>query len=493
MIGISVYSVSCATAPTLNAKNQAEFHYKKGVQALGKKNGPLAVAEFSECLSVASNHQRCLYEMGWAQLALWNWGDALVYWNTLRNLNPKFDGLAWAYSKLDNHFRIITEARHIRNRYPPHFGKKKKKRPFLRIHAVGDVMLGSDFPNAKGLPPDTHLPFEKVKATLQGAEIQFANLEGTFCDGGKTDKCKPDANCYAFRTPTQYASFIKDAGFNMVSLANNHIGDFGDFCMMESQKTMDGLGIAWSGAPGTFGVFEHKKKKIALAAFHTATHVNNLNDLKEARKFIQDLKKKNNLVIVSFHGGAEGFDALRIPMKNEIFYGEDRGNVVKFAHAMIDAGADLVLGHGPHVTRAMELYKGHLIAYSMGNFATYGTFNLLGFNSIGLVLEIDLDAKGMFRSGKIIPTRQRGLGIPEEDPRGMAIDLIRLLSEYDFPKTGIAVSQDGSLFSPRFLRKPRPVHWSTPLEWVAMPPPAPEPSPSAAPEGTAPAPNASTY
>ena len=94
------------------------------------------------------------------------------------------------------------------------------------------------------------------------------------------------------------------------------------------------------------------------------------------------LAATHDIVIVSFHGGAEGNGAEMLPFAREIFAGEDRGNVVEFAHAMVDAGADLVLGHGPHVVRPMELYRDRLIAYSLGNFATYYGISVEGIRGI---------------------------------------------------------------------------------------------------------------
>ena len=148
---------------------------------------------------------------------------------------------------------------------------------------------------------------------------------------------------------------------------------------------------------------------------------------------------------MSFHGGAEGNKALHVPHGQETFYGENRGNLRAFTHMAIDAGADLILGHGPHVLRGMEVYSGRLIAYSLGNFATYGRFNLSGNLGIGAVLEVELDKEGKFIGGKLLPTAQEGRGRPIRDNKARAIDLVRMLSSQDFPKTHVRVAKDGSL------------------------------------------------
>jgi hypothetical protein len=174
----------------------------------------------------------------------------------------------------------------------------------------------------------------------------------------------------------------------------------------------------------------------------TAPHMNCFPlDAAQVGKQVKELREIAgcSLVIVSMHAGAEGEKALHVPKAKEIFLGADRGNVYAFAHAVIDAGADAVIGHGPHVPRAMELYKGHLIAYSLGNFATHGSFNLKGVSGLGLVLEMTLQEDGVFLGLRILSTRQDkgsegwSLGIPvEPDPAEGAKLLIERLSREDF-------------------------------------------------------------
>ena len=94
------------------------------------------------------------------------------------------------------------------------------------------------------------------------------------------------------------------------------------------------------------------------------------------------------------------------------------------------------------------IHNGRLIAYSLGNFATYGRFNLRGASGLGVVLDLVLAKDGHFVSGKLKPTRQEGAGIPVVDPTGEAIDMVRMLSAADFPSTGVKVAQDGSLAAP---------------------------------------------
>jgi hypothetical protein len=135
---------------------------------------------------------------------------------------------------------------------------------------------------------------------------------------------------------------------------------------------------------------------------------------------------------VSFHGGAEGAAAAHVTKKTEKFYGENRGNVWKFAHALVDTGADLVLGHGPHRLRGAEIYKGRFIIYSLGNFSTWRTFSLQGALGISTVLHVELAPNGVLLSAKLNPVVIEEPGVPAPDRKGRAIKIVRDLSRQDF-------------------------------------------------------------
>ena len=119
-----------------------------------------------------------------------------------------------------------------------------------------------------------------------------------------------------------------------------------------------------------------------------------------------------------------------------------------FAHAVVDAGAALVVGSGPHVVRGMEVYRGRLVAYSLGNFATYGSFNLSGPNGLSLVLEVRLGPDGAFRGGRAVPVRQAKPGGPRLDPAGEILPILRRLSQEDFGPSAVRVGDDGALAAP---------------------------------------------
>ena len=144
--------------------------------------------------------------------------------------------------------------------------------------------------------------------------------------------------------------------------------------------------------------------------------------------------------------GAEGVGAKHVRNRTEMFYGENRGNVVRFARFAIDAGADLILGHGPHIPRALELYKGKLIAYSLGNFVGYRSLSSAGELAYSLILEVELNLEGDFVSGQIIPVRLDNNVIPRIDyAQYSAVDFIRNLTKSDFPQTPIMIDDQGAI------------------------------------------------
>lgn len=321
----------------------------------------------------------------------------------------------------------------------------------LTIMAVGDVMMGTAYPdNGIYLPPHQGKQlFTAVADTLKSADLTFCNLEGPLVDGGTPAKeCKNPANCYIFRTPTSYIQNLVSAGFDFVSLANNHARDFGIAGFQSTAHVLDSVGIAHSGKVGDVASLKVKNKKIAMVAFAPYEGLNDLLNITRAEGKIRYLKREFDLVIVSFHGGAEGSRYLHVPDSMEVYFGEKRGHLRQFAHRVIDAGADLVLGHGPHVPRALEIYKKRLIAYSLGNFCTYGKFNLKGSNGLTYILKVNIKPDGQFQSGQIIPGIQIGSGIPKFDPTGQVIKLIKRLSKADFPKTAPMIDDFGKISPP---------------------------------------------
>jgi poly-gamma-glutamate capsule biosynthesis protein CapA/YwtB (metallophosphatase superfamily) len=317
----------------------------------------------------------------------------------------------------------------------------------INVVAVGDIMMGTIYPVDILPPEDGKGMFMPVQGEFLGGDIVFGNLEGSLCDEVNPIKCKVplSGNCFEFVMPTRYASHLKEANFSVLNIANNHSLDFGLEGAESTITTLRNAGIQVTGGE-TIAYLRKNGIKIAVAGFSykASSCAYSILEIPEAKEIVARLKKSHDIVIVSFHGGAEGRHALHIPNRDEIFLEENRGNVVKFAHAVIDAGADMVIGHGPHVLRAMEVYKGRLIAYSLGNFLTYGLFNLKGPNSLSVILKARIDATtGNFLDGRLVPVRLINGGIPELDPSGEAIRLIKDLTATDIKPRSIVIEDSG--------------------------------------------------
>lgn len=335
---------------------------------------------------------------------------------------------------------------------PPKVTRERKvenKEP-IKIAAVGDIMLGSPFPNATRMPTNDGADLLKaVTPILSSADIAFGNLEGPMTDGGISAKCGSNSsNCFAFRMPTRYGKHLKAAGFDVMSVANNHALDFGTRGQADTRATLDAQGIKHVGgdrAQFASAIVEAKGKKVAFIGFAHNNVSPNVNELDFARQIVSDMAKRADIVVVSFHGGAEGTGAVHVPNRTEMFFGAARGNLPLFARTCIDAGADLILGHGPHVLRGMEVYKDRLIHYSMGNFATYGWFQLEGATAETLVLEVNIDSEGKFLGGKINAVKLEGRGIPVLDKSNSAVNTIRSLSTADFKENAPKIANDGTI------------------------------------------------
>jgi poly-gamma-glutamate capsule biosynthesis protein CapA/YwtB (metallophosphatase superfamily) len=316
----------------------------------------------------------------------------------------------------------------------------------LTIAAVGDIMLGTDYPE-NHLPDDDGAGFlAGVAPVLSAADLTFGNLEGVLVDGGTPRKvCTNPSACFLFRTPSRYVRHFVDAGFDVMSLANNHSRDFGEGGRSATMRTLAAAGIAHSGREGDFASIDVKGLKIAVLAFAVTQKSNLLHDYDAAAEIVLAHDASHDIVIVSFHGGAEGNDVTRLPFAEEEYYGEPRGDVVYFARKMVDAGADLVLGHGPHVVRAMERYQDRIIAYSLGNFATYYGISVNGLNGVAPILQVTVDGTGRFIEGQIYSTVQVRPGGPQRDESRHALHLIRDLSRQDFLTPGIRFLDNGRI------------------------------------------------
>jgi hypothetical protein len=311
----------------------------------------------------------------------------------------------------------------------------------VTIVATGDIVMGST-PN---LPPSGGATFfSDVAADLAG-DVVLGNLEQALTDASGSKCGAGSTNCFAFRTPQSYAKRLREAGFTALNTANNHAYDFGQAGLADTVSALRRQGLLHSGRPGEVAVQQVGEVRVAMLGFASYPWANDLTDLADVRRQVARAAKRADVVVVSAHMGAEGSDKQRVRPGTETFLGENRGDPMRFARAAIDAGADLVVGHGPHVLRGMEWYRGRLIAYSLGNFAGYRVFALGGPLSVSGILRVSLRGDGAYESGLLVPTRLVGPGLPALDPGEQAHGVVRQLSRADFGRRAVKVARNGEL------------------------------------------------
>ena len=315
----------------------------------------------------------------------------------------------------------------------------------VSIVGVGDIMMGTSYPEDRLPPDDGAFLMRDVSSVLRDADVTFGNLEGTLLDDGGTPKrCKDPKVCYAFRTPVRYVKNLVDAGFDIMSLANNHAGDMGDEGRDTTMNTLMYAGILHAGQLSMkTAILVKDSIRYGLAAFAPNANCVPLHDLEGARNIIRGLDSLVDVIIVSFHGGAEGAKFQNVPRAHEMYFGEDRGDVYEFSHSLVDAGADIIFGHGPHVTRGVEVYKKRFIAYSLGNFCTYKGINVAGINGLAPIIKVFATSSGEFISGEITPTVQSHASGVQIDPAKSVIKIIQDLSKKDFPESEIRIDDNG--------------------------------------------------
>lgn len=322
----------------------------------------------------------------------------------------------------------------------------------IGISAVGDIMMGTDFPERRLPPRDGERIFEQVKGYIHEGDVRFGNLEGTLYDGPPgTGAKRPGPNRYLFRSPTRYVNLLAGAGFNVVSLANNHIRDLGREGVDSTKRTLEAARIQYSSKDGEVAEFNVRGTRIALIATDYYDGRRSLTRPESTYKEIEALKKRYDIVIVSCHVGAEGRGAETLTFQTEIYLGENRGNPVAFAREAVARGADLVIMHGPHVPRAMEVHRERLIVYSLGNFATMSGISIAGANGYAPVLRAQLARDGRFVKGHLASFIQERPDVIRFDRDDRAGRMIRELSARQFPTTAPQFFDKG-FFAPRAAR-----------------------------------------
>lgn len=316
----------------------------------------------------------------------------------------------------------------------------------IRIKAVGDMVPGTNYGSNSLLANPNQLFPQSVREKLQGSDILFGNFESTITNHPNSTKDISRGQVFAFRSPPKHAKLFAEVGFNVLSVANNHSMDFGTKGFQDTFNNITAAGIKPVGKKNQILYFNVENLPVAVIGFCFYEYCNTVQDIEKAKTLVETARKKAKIVIISMHVGAEGNKALNVKNQTEFFYGENRGNSVKFARTMIDSGADLVLGHGPHVPRAIEVYQGKLIAYSLGNFLGYRVFSTSSYKGYSMILDVKLNEEGDFLSGKIIPVRLNKLGIPYIDQGFSTVGLLRSLNKSDFPNNPIEINSKGEIF-----------------------------------------------
>jgi len=316
----------------------------------------------------------------------------------------------------------------------------------ISISVVGDIMMGTTYPynllpenNGKNL-------FAPAQQWLEASDIRFGNFEGTFFDGTpQADGKAPGPNRYLFKTPTQMGPRLSEAGFNVVSLSNNHSRDFGNMGLKSTKEILAQNGIQYSSKAGEVASFKIDEQEVVLIATDFYKAPRSIVEPASTYLEISKYKQAGKIVIVSAHVGGEGAGAEIIKFGNEIFLGENRGDSVKFSHEAIDSGADAIIMHGPHVPRGLELYKNRLIAYSLGNFITGKGISLAGYSGVAPLLRFQISKQGEFKQGQIVSFVQRHE--PHRlvlDTQATALRMMAKLSKDQFPQSPLSFETNGT-------------------------------------------------
>jgi hypothetical protein len=337
----------------------------------------------------------------------------------------------------------------------------------VRICAGGDITLGTNLDTTwvhtararlgrrvPSLPPPDSL-VEPLRPLVADADIVLWNVEGAIGDGPiNRRKCAPRSTaCYAFRSPEASADALRqvaDGAEVVANVANNHARDDGDVGRRNTIRHLESAGARVTGADTLATVVATVEgDTVAFLGFAQWAGPDPRN-LAAVRRHVARAAERWSRLVVTMHMGAEGRGHQRTPDRREIFYGEDRGNVVAFARTATDAGADLVVGHGPHVMRAVEWRGDALVFYSLGNLLTYGPFSLVEPLNRGALACAVLDDEGRVLSAQLRSTRQLPPGQVQPDDTGRAAALADSLSALDFPDTGARIDPaTGEVLRPR--------------------------------------------
>lgn len=333
----------------------------------------------------------------------------------------------------------------------------------LRVCAGGDVTLGTNLDTAWATRAQRRMRdtlhrsdapaslLAPLRSLFAGADIALVNVESAIGEGPSPSKCGPTStNCFAFRAPLSSARALRSIapGARVVgNLANNHARDAGNAGQDSTVSALRRAGVYVSGDDTLPTLLPMRSgDTVAVLGFYTSRETPDARDTAAVRRLVARAADQYPVVLVTMHLGAEGRRAQHTADSSEIFLGIDRGNPVAFAEAAVRGGATMVIGHGPHVLRAVEWpAHGALVAYSLGNLLTYGPFVLHEPLNRAAVLCATIDTTGRVRSASLSPTMQRAAGVVTRDRSRRAFVLVNALGRADFPGSAAHVNARGVL------------------------------------------------
>jgi poly-gamma-glutamate capsule biosynthesis protein CapA/YwtB (metallophosphatase superfamily) len=306
----------------------------------------------------------------------------------------------------------------------------------VTIAFAGDIAM-------LGTPPSSLL--SSVRGPLRQADVAIGNLEGTLSSGG-TSKCGANSSsCYAFQAPPRSAALLRGAGFDDLNVANNHAFDYGASGQRQTLSALAHYRMRWSGRPGQITVLRTHGVRVAILGFAPYPWAQSLLNIPAAQTLVRRAAARADLVVAVLHAGAEGTDRQHVPRGTEYYLGENRGDERRFSHALVSAGADLVLASGPHVMRGLQLFGDKLIAYSLGNFAMCShALSMGGALSQSGILVVTLNADGSLVSGRLLPV-QLYSGAPHLTSGVSIVRRMNSLSHADFGGSAVLASRNGEL------------------------------------------------
>ena len=307
-------------------------------------------------------------------------------------------------------------------------------RPPIEIGWAGDTVVGSEY----GLPPDGGRSlFDAVRSLLRAPDLMIGNYEGTFGSGGSR-RCSGGALCYIFRSPVSRARTLPAAGFDVMNVANNHSLDYGSSGFAQTRSALSGVHLGVAGVPGQVLVEQVEDTRVAIVGVSPYPGMLSMRDLPALRSIVHAADRAGDVVVVTFHAGLEGAAGAHVP------HGADYGTNLRAAvHAAVEAGADVVVGSGPHVVRGIERYRGTYIVYSSGNFAGWHTFSLGGLSSQSGVVRFTFDHTGRADGGTWDAVTIGAPGIPRPDRSGRITRRVAELSRADFGSAGVRFGRGG--------------------------------------------------